>query len=253
MFLAGFLCFSSLLFLAGSPYLFFEGEGARRNVLTQLHLPAQGFDLRRKGGNLRPDLFLPGRVGKGYGILYAPIPVRKGDDTIDILVFEDDAARANRIVDKFNLTVVDTASIKEDIEKSREERGGEPQAPEKAAPEKSEDDRLLDELMEKPAQKEKSQPENPSAEKSVPFTPAEEKSHPSAPISENSSKSARGTSDEPQKPSVRQELRDIQAQRKKEAEAAKREEPAAPQKRAAQKTTRHQPPKPKKKPKSKER
>ena len=184
---------------------------------------------------------------------YAPIPVRKGDDTIDILVFEDDAARANRIVDKFNLTVVDTASIKEDIEKSREERGGEPQAPEKAAPEKSEDDRLLDELMEKPAQKEKSQPENPSAEKSVPFTPAEEKSHPSAPISENSSKSARGTSDEPQKPSVRQELRDIQAQRKKEAEAAKREEPAAPQKKAAQKTTRHQPPKPKKKPKSKER
>ena len=160
------------------------------------------------------------RQAKGYGILYAPIPVRKGDDTIDILVFEDDAARANRIVDKFNLTVVDTASIKEDIEKSREERGGEPQAPEKAAPEKSEDDRLLDELMEKPAQKEKSQPENPSAEKSVPFTPAEEKSHPSAPISENSSKSARGTSDEPQKPSVRQELRDIQAQRKKEAEAA---------------------------------
>ena len=66
------------------------------------------------------------RQAKGYGILYAPIPVRKGDDTIDILVFEDDAARANRIVDKFNLTVVDTASIKEDIEKSREERGGEP-------------------------------------------------------------------------------------------------------------------------------
>lgn len=182
------------------------------------------------------------RQAKGTRHFVAPIPVRKGDDTIDILVFEDDAARANRIVDKFNLTVVDTASIKEDIEKSREERGGEPQAPEKAAPEKSEDDRLLDELMEKPAQKEKSQPENPSAEKSVPFTPAEEKSHPSAPISENSSKSARGTSDEPQKPSVRQELRDIQAQRKKEAEAAKREEPAAPQKRAAQKTTRHQPP-----------
>ena len=48
-------------------------------------------------------------------------------------------------------------------------------------------------------------------------------------------------------------LRDIQAQRKKEAEAARAEEPAAPQKKAAQKTTRHQPPQPKKKPKSKER
>ena len=36
------------------------------------------------------------RQAKGYGILYAPIPVKKDDNTIDILVFEDDAARANR-------------------------------------------------------------------------------------------------------------------------------------------------------------
>ena len=167
------------------------------------------------------------KQAKGYGILYAPIPVKKGDDTIDILVFEDDAARANRIVEKF--------------------------APEQAMPEKSEDDQLLDELMEKPTQKEKAQPENPAAEKNAPFAPAAEKSPPSEPISESSSKSARGTSDGAEKPSVRQELRDIQAQRKKEAEAARAEEPAAPQKKAAQKTTRHQPPKPKKKPKSKER
>ena len=135
------------------------------------------------------------KQAKGYGILYAPIPVKKGDDTIDILVFEDDAARANRIVEKFKLTVVDTASIKEDIEKSREQRGSEPAAPEQAMPEKSEDDQLLDELMEKPVQKEKAQPEHPAAEKTDSFTPAAEKSHPSAPISENSSKSARGTSD----------------------------------------------------------
>ena len=193
------------------------------------------------------------KQAKGYGILYAPIPVRKEDDTIDILVFQDDAARANRIVEKFNLTVVDTASIKEDIEKSREERGSEPEAPEKAAPEKSEDDLLIDELMEKPTQKEKAQPENPAAEKNAPFAPAAEKSHPSAPTLENSSSSARGTSDGPEKPSVRQELRDIQAQRKKEAEAPRHEEPVASRKKAAQKTTRHQQPKPKKKPKSKER
>lgn len=198
------------------------------------------------------------KQAKGYGILYAPIPVKKGDDTIDILVFEDDAARANRIVEKFKLTVVDTASIKEDIEKSREQRGSEqrdsePAVPEQSAPEKSVDDQLLDELLEKPVQKEKAQPEHPAAEKTDPFTPAAEKSPPSAPISENSSKSAKGTSDGAEKPSVRQELRDIQAQRKKEAEAAKVEEPASPQKKATQKTTQHQPPKPKKKPKSKER
>ena len=192
------------------------------------------------------------RQAKGYGILYAPIPVKKNDNTIDILVFEDDAARANRIVEKFNLTVVDTASIKEDIEKSREQRGSEPATPEQAAPEKSADDKLLDELMEKPTQKEQTQPEHPAAEKTDSFTPAAEKSHPSAPIFENSSKSARGTSDGPEKPSVRQELRDIQAQRKKETEAAKPEEPSV-SKKSAQKTTQHQPPKPKKKPKTKER
>lgn len=43
------------------------------------------------------------RQAKSYGILYAPIPIKKGDDTIDILVFEDDAGRANRIVEKFKL------------------------------------------------------------------------------------------------------------------------------------------------------
>ena len=59
-------------------------------------------------------------------------------------------------------------------------------------PEKSEDDQLLDELMEKPVQKEKSQPENSAAEKNAPFAPAAEKSPPSEPISESSSKSVRG-------------------------------------------------------------
>lgn len=112
------------------------------------------------------------RQAKGYGILYAPIPVRKEDDTIDILVFQDDAARANRIVEKFKLTVVDTASIKEDIEKSREERGGEPAAPEKAAPEKSEEDLLIDELMEKPTPERKSPAGEPDSGEERPFCPS---------------------------------------------------------------------------------
>ena len=105
---------------------------------------------------------------------------------------------------------------------------------------------VLDDLLGAPVQKEKHAFPNPAAAKT-------EKSHPSAPTLENSSSSARGTSDGPEKPSVRQELREIQAQRKKEAEAPHHEEPAAPRKKAAQKTTRHQPPKPRKKPKSKER
>ena len=125
--------------------------------------------------------------------------------------------------------------------------------PEQEKPDKEADDRLLDDLMGAPVKKGERTAANPEAEKTASFGTAAEKSHPSAPTLENSSSSARGTSDGPEKPSVRQELREIQAQRKKEAEAPHHEEPAAPRKKAAQKTTRHQPPKPRKKPKSKER
>ena len=104
------------------------------------------------------------RQAKSYGILYAPIPIKKGDDTIDILVFEDDAGRANRIVEKFKLVAENTASIKSEIEKSRESRGSEQAPPEQSAPQKSEEDKLVDEMLEKPAQKEKGHPENPAAD-----------------------------------------------------------------------------------------
>lgn len=192
------------------------------------------------------------KQAKKYGILYAPIPVRKTDESIDIMVFEDDAGRANRIVEKFNLTAENTASIKSEVGKSRQSRGSEQAPPEQAAPEKSAEDKLLDEMLEKPAQTEKSQPDNPAAEQSDSFGKAAEKSRPSAPTSENNSRPAEGTS-EPQKKSVREELRVIQAARKQEAETPERKEQAAPQKKAAQKTSSHKPPQQRKKTKSKER
>ena len=190
------------------------------------------------------------RQAKSYGILYAPIPIKKGDDTIDILVFEDDAGRANRIVEKFKLVAENTASIKSEIEKSRESRGSGQAPPEQSAPQKSEEDKLVDEMLEKPAQKEKGQPENPAAEKADSFSKAAEKSPPSAPTSGSRATSAKGTSDTPKK-SVREELREIA--RKQEAELPGREEQAAPGKKAAKKTSQHTQPKPKKKSKPKER
>ena len=61
------------------------------------------------------------RQARGYGVLYAPIPVKKGDDTLDILVFQDDAARVNRIVERLDMTVLDTAFIENDIQQGRED------------------------------------------------------------------------------------------------------------------------------------
>lgn len=74
------------------------------------------------------------KQAKEYGVLYAPIPVKKGDDTLDILVFQDDAARVNRIVERLELTVLDTASIENDIQQSREDKAPFPGRTERPSP-----------------------------------------------------------------------------------------------------------------------
>ena len=194
------------------------------------------------------------RQAKSYGILYAPIPIKKGDDTIDILVFEDDAGRANRIVEKFKLVAENTASIKSEIEKSRESRGSEQAPPEQSAPQKSEEDKLVDEMLEKPAQKEKGQPENPAAEKADSFSKAAEKSPPSAPTSEKQSRTAEGTAKSPEeRPSVREELREIRESRQKEAAEPGISEPTPAKEPKKQQTTTHKQPSRKKPKKAKER
>ena len=60
--------------------------------------------------------------------------MKKGDDTLDILVFQDDAARVNRIVERLELTVLDTASIENDIQQSREDQAPFPERTENPSP-----------------------------------------------------------------------------------------------------------------------
>lgn len=74
------------------------------------------------------------KQAKQYGVLYAPIPVKKGDDTLDVMVFQDDAARVNRIVERLELTVLDTASIENGIQQSREDKAPFPERTERPSP-----------------------------------------------------------------------------------------------------------------------
>ena len=74
------------------------------------------------------------KQAKQYGVLYAPIPVKKGDDTVDVMVFQDDAARVNRIVERLELTVLDTASIENGIQQSREDKAPFPERTERPSP-----------------------------------------------------------------------------------------------------------------------
>ena len=128
---------------------------------------------------------------------------------VDVMVRAEDASKINRIVERFKLATVDTASIKHDIEKTRQEKESAPAAPEKAAPEKDDADLLLDELLGAPIQKEQPSPENPTAAKT-------EKSPPSAPTSGTQKRTAEGTAKE-SRPSVREELREIKAARQEKA------------------------------------
>lgn len=224
---------------------------------------------------------------KRYGILYCAVRDPKGssDGMVDIMVKEEDAPRINHIVERFKFaSVTEAAQIKTEIQKSREEKAqakgekaapgkektkeppkkkpspektqtGEPQSqpePEKDRPGKSQEDLLVDELLGTPVQKEEGQQQNPSLGRAA-------KSRQSEPISGRQRKTAEGTSKlyqpaMPEKPSVREELKEIQAARKKEAEAPSRNEPAKDTKNRNQKPLQHKQPQVKRKTKkSKER
>ncbi len=102
---------------------------------------------------------------------------------VDVIARAEDASKISRIVERFNLASVDTASIVTEAEKSKDAKDGQPE-PEIGVQEKAEKDKLLDELMGKPVQKEENAP-NPSVAKT-------EKSPQSEPTSEQPKKSAEG-------------------------------------------------------------
>jgi len=60
---------------------------------------------------------------KRYGILYCALMDKKNksdDGVIDIMVREEDAPKVNRIVERFNLSILDTASLRTEIQKKDE-------------------------------------------------------------------------------------------------------------------------------------
>ena len=60
---------------------------------------------------------------KKYGILYAAVINKKQKDgLVDVVVNAADAAKVNRIAERFALSTVDVEKIREEIQKSREER-----------------------------------------------------------------------------------------------------------------------------------
>ena len=200
---------------------------------------------------------------KKYGVLYCVLADRKNKDPdaeVDVIARAEDASKISRIVERFSLASVDTASIVTEAEKSKGDKGktkdvktadtkdGQPE-PDVGVEVKAEKDRLMDALMGKPMQKEENAP-NPSVAKT-------EKSPLSEPTSKQQRKPAEGaTMAKAGKPSVREELRKIKESRKEqEADASpnldKEKFLDRAKKPPAGKTEHKQPQKRKRKPKSK--
>ena len=166
----------------------------------------------------RGDLQKFTQEAKKYGVLYCVLTDRKNKDPnaeVDVIARAEDASKISRIVERFHLASVDTASIVTEAEKSKDGKSaakdGKDSQPEPdiGVQEKAEKDKLLDALMSKPVQKEENAP-NPSVAKT-------EKSPLSEPTSEQPKKSAEGaTMTKAEKPSVKEELRKIKESRKKQ-------------------------------------
>ena len=201
---------------------------------------------------------------KKYGVLYCVLADRGNKDPnaeVDVIARAEDASKISRIVERFSLASVDTASIVTEAEKSKGEKAkadktadvkdadakdGQPE-PDVGVEEKAEKDKLMDALMGKPMQKEENAP-NPSVAKT-------EKSPLSEPTLKQQRKPAEGaTMAKAEKPSVREELRKIKESRKEQeadVSPAKEKSPDRAKKPPAGKTEHKQPQKRKRKPKSK--
>ncbi|WP_418790374.1 DUF3801 domain-containing protein [Phosphitispora sp. TUW77] len=231
-----------------------SGEGAK-NLATYLYAVMK--DQKKTKGKIRLEGLLRSgkelkvfavrnedlkkfcQEAKRYGVLYCALRDKKSlDGMCDIMVRAEDASKINRIVERFKLATVDTASIKNKIEKSRaakqkENTPDEKSPPEKGTPaEKSADD-FLDELMAKPNQP---TPVAEPTDNPNPTTATTEKSRPSEPTCERSGKAAEGAIELTRR-SVREELREIKAAQKEQAAEYKRK-PAKEQPQAAKQNTR---------------
>ena len=157
---------------------------------------------------------------KKYGVLYCVLKDRDATDGItDIMVRAEDTSKINRIFERFRLATVDMAQLRQEIERSAEKNRED--TPEEAARKEQETDSLLDDLLSPATPKEAAEQEVPPPE-----TPSKARigeGSPSGPISMPKEAGEWDVSDpsERSRPSVRQALKEIREEQKKEETQAK--------------------------------
>ena len=118
---------------------------------------------------------------------------------VDVVVNANDAAKVNRIAERFALSTVDVEKIRADIQKTREERAKQPDVEKECSTPLAEKAAHTVEVTEK---------------KPNPTVARMEEPNPSAPFSDSKERSGAGSSEpERTRPSVRQQLRKIRQER----------------------------------------
>ena len=183
---------------------------------------------------------------KKYGVLYCVLADRKNNDPnaeVDVIARAEDAAKIQRISDRFELGKVDKASIVSEAEKDVADR----EAAANEIPTKSRGEIIVEEAMGKPTQKEENSHQNPSVAKTD-----------KNPLSERDLETTGTHTDKgvakagDKKPSVKEKLDRYKAAAKAEKEAERtvpetsKEKPKTPE---ANRQTVHRQPKKSKKPK----
>lgn len=156
---------------------------------------------------------------KKYGVLYAAVYNKKQTDgLVDVVVNAADAAKVNRIAERFALSTVDVERIREEITKSRKDREGKKDVVEKTD-EKNVDpfDLVFGAPVTGPAEEKKAEEEpavivvRDGAEPSNPTPVRTAPPHPSERTSENRE---RFTNSGCERPSIRDEIKRLREERK---------------------------------------
>ena len=195
------------------------------------------------------DLKLFAEEAKKYGILYAAVINKKQPDGIvDVVVNANDAAKVNRITERFALSAVEVEKIRADIIKAREDKVKQDAQKERTTPpaEKAAhtvDENTLDHMMGNPTPQ-KTEHKQPVEVSENPTRARTEKASPSAPSSDTRENTEEAKAE---RPSVRQKIQELKAER------AERTAEKQPQREKMRQTQHQQPNRTKRKGKTKER
>lgn len=178
------------------------------------------------------------KQAKRYGVLYSALykkSEKNKDGVIDILVREEDAVRVNRIIERFNLTTVDTTKI-EKIDIEKEQKKEEKVEVQKAIQEKNTSDDLLNKLLKKePVNEENDTPSNiQNTEKETQLENLLKTREKNEKIKE-------------EKPSMREELNKIKQEKAEKEKIKSKEEIKETSKKERNNETKHKQPKKRKK------